>query len=179
MAPSYAMKSFEFVMSNDVTPLSLVTECTNENAIEIAKALLKSIPTMAFIESDKKDINDLLKVAIRKSVTSLIDLIFEMDFDPDSYFKQNKSEVNMLLIKQPLLYKRNFQNKEVLSLKSTARLVIRSHIGYLDSSCCSYKPSNCYDCKNCNSIVKAKTLLRKLRNLSLPETLISYITFDF
>jgi hypothetical protein len=171
-----AMKSFDFVSSNKVTPMSLVTECTNENAIEIAKALLKSIPNLRLISSDdRKDIDDLLSVALRKSVLAIIDLLCEMNFDFNLYF----NKYSLAAPECPSLCNNILQNMKIPTLKKLCRLEIRHCIGAVNVCHSLHKPMNCYDHGNCLPIIKPKLFIKHLEMLSLPKSLISYLTFNF
>lgn len=103
------MVSVVYGNDEDITPLSLVNEILDEEALEIAILLVKSIPHWnKLAQVSIKDLDDLLKVAIRKNSQELLSL-FKM-----------------------INYKNC--NKGVLSLKEICRTYLRIHLASLKTS---------------------------------------------
>lgn len=186
------MQSFIFGVDDNITPLCLVNEMTNESAIQIVYLLLNSLPDINQLKFDSKksemlifgsntDIDNLLCVALLKNFMQIIHLLYLMNFNFISFKMRTmhkcKNKIQLENYKNLIYFK---QNSNIFKLKELCRLRIRSYLGTLDlNKSKSYRPNNCvYEVDKCNFISAPKTFLKRLNSLPLPVSLVNYLNFN-
>jgi hypothetical protein len=170
------MNSFIFGVDDNITPLCLATELTNDSAIKIATLLLTSIPDLKLIKCENynetgynSDIDGLVYVAIRKNNFEILKLLNAMNFDLIAFNDRIK-----IKFKNSNYFK---ELKSVCKLKDLCRIKIRSLNGTLEQSSCLYKPVNCFE-TNCSLIPSPRLFLKRFNSLKLPISIINYLNFN-